>query len=146
VNDKSMTGDDQLDWQLITLAVVQSDFDLDKAAKRLKASNWPGGKRRIADALARWEAQISNVERTTRDPENAPRDARIAREHSQDPHFSRLSGAHVARPTLTTDSPTIGRLVLRVIAWVAFILIPLGIALAWLCVALVAGALMEVSQ
>jgi hypothetical protein len=66
-----LTGGDHLDWVLdqITLAVVQNDFDLDKAAKSLRAAKCPGGKRGIRDALARWEAHITNVERTTHNPE-----------------------------------------------------------------------------
>jgi hypothetical protein len=71
VNDESVTGDEHLDWMVITMAVVESDFDLDKAARRLKSSKWPVGRgmARIHDALARWEAHITNLERTTHNPE-----------------------------------------------------------------------------
>jgi hypothetical protein len=71
MNDKSVTGDDQLDWLVITGAVLANDFDLGKAAKRLKASGWPIGRNmaRIRDALAHWETHIANLERTTHNPE-----------------------------------------------------------------------------
>jgi hypothetical protein len=67
----SVTGDDHLDWMVITMAVVKSDFDLDKAAQRLRRSKWPIGRNmaRIRDALARWEAHIVNLERATHNPE-----------------------------------------------------------------------------
>ena len=69
MNDKdSVTGDAHLDWQVITLAVVECDFDLEKAAKRLREAKF-GGMRRILDALARWETHITNLERTTNNPE-----------------------------------------------------------------------------
>jgi hypothetical protein len=72
MSDKSVTGDEYLDWSVITLAVVQNDFDLDKAAKQLKASKWPVGRNmsRIRDALARWEAHITYLEKTSRKPED----------------------------------------------------------------------------
>ncbi len=62
----SVTGDDQLDWMLITGAVIRCDFDLDKAAKQLKGF---GGKRRVREVLVRWEAHIANLERTHHNPE-----------------------------------------------------------------------------
>ena len=64
--------DDEFDFQFIALAVLQNNFDLDKAAKQLKASKWPIGRNlaRIRDALTRWETHITNLERTTRNPED----------------------------------------------------------------------------
>jgi hypothetical protein len=44
MSDESVTGDDHLDWMVITMAVVESDFDLDRAARQLKASKWPIGR------------------------------------------------------------------------------------------------------
>lgn len=57
---------DNIDLTLITLALMDSDFDLDKAAKRLKGL---GTKQRIRDVLARAEASIDELESNTRDPQ-----------------------------------------------------------------------------
>ena len=53
----------------VLFAVVASDFDLDKAAKRLEGF---GVKRRMVEVLASWEAHIAdleNLEITTHDPQ-----------------------------------------------------------------------------
>ncbi len=67
MSDKSVTGDDEIDLALITLALMESDFDLDKVAKRFKGL---GEKRRIRDVLAQAEVRIDKVERSTHDPES----------------------------------------------------------------------------
>ena len=55
---------DHIDLVLISLALVDSGFDLDKAAKRLEGL---GEKRRMLDVLARAEVSIDKLERDTRD-------------------------------------------------------------------------------
>ena len=67
MSDKSGTGDDEIDLALITLALMESNFDLDKVVKRFKGL---GEKRRIRDVLAQAEVRIDEVERSTHDPES----------------------------------------------------------------------------
>ena len=55
MSDKSVTGDDEIDLALITLALMESNFDLDKVVKRFKGL---GEKRRIRDVLAQAEVRI----------------------------------------------------------------------------------------
>ena len=65
MSDKSLTGEDEIDLALITLALMESDFDLDKVVKRFKGL---GEKRRIRDVLAQAEVRLDKVERSTHDP------------------------------------------------------------------------------
>jgi len=62
-----MTGDDEFDFKLIRLHLLNNDFDLDKTIKATK--RFGAGKRRILAALARLEVNITNVERSTHNPE-----------------------------------------------------------------------------
>ena len=67
MSDKSRTGDDEIDLALITLALMESDFDLDKVVKRFKGL---GEKQRIRDVLTQAEVRIDEVEKKTHDPES----------------------------------------------------------------------------
>ena len=80
MSDKSRTGDDEIDLALITLALMESDFDLDKVVKRFKGL---GEKQRIRDVLTQAEVRIDEVEKKTHDPEVPARDAQVARGHPQ---------------------------------------------------------------
>jgi hypothetical protein len=59
----------QLYFGLIINTVMANNFDIDRTIQSLRRRKLPGGKRRVLDVLARWEAQIVSVERSTRNPE-----------------------------------------------------------------------------
>ena len=63
MSDKSLTGDDEIDLAPITLALMESDSDLDKVVKRFKGL---GEKRRIRDVLAQAEVRIEQCSRSRR--------------------------------------------------------------------------------
>ena len=77
---KSRTGDNEIDLVLITLALMESDFDLDKVVKRFKGL---GEKQRIRDVLTQAEVRIDEVEKKNPRSRVPARDAQVARGHPQ---------------------------------------------------------------
>ena len=102
MSDKSGTGDDEIDLALITLALMESDFDLDKVVKRFKGL---GEKRRIRDVLAQAEVRIDAVERSTPRSRVPARDAPVARRHPQGIAGGRIMLTKILLTLLTLPKP-----------------------------------------